>query len=161
MFNKIKYTFNICNINNKNIYPIQNLYFGKYNKTITTNNTTYTYEHQDCFLGDAPNLGCCTKLKRLTDNNSHNTFDIDPTKFAGYYIGYGYGRYTLIDQENNRIYKIEKNLCPQELLYVSAYKKISLNNIQKLIKKQNNLNVQKAIALTKKQENIDEIFSHK
>jgi len=53
------------------------IYIGYYPRTITKNGITFTYDHYDCFIGNAKHITCCTKYKRITGNYAENYFKLE------------------------------------------------------------------------------------
>ena len=125
-------------------YPTYNLYYGYYRKTIKENDIEYTYNHYDCFLGDATNLRDCTKLKKLTGENKDKIYTIDPKNME-------LSKYKSNDsyklKEINNIYFIDGSSKPA--VYTSKLvdsrdgrvynKKISINYINYIIQRGNQL----------------------
>lgn len=153
------------------IYPRENLYLGYYTNTITKDNVTSNYEHYDFFIGDSNNLQFCTKFKRITGNYKTNDFDTQIMKeytlktYQEMGIKPDYSTYFLYDSEYNASYHIYNTIFIKELCINYCGDNFSLNRLQNYVQKKNKFNqsnAQKsAIASTKNQENIDEIFSHK
>ena len=121
------------------------MYYGYYRKTIKENDIEYTYNHYDCFLGDAINLRNCTRLKKLTGENKGEIFTIDPKNII-------FSKYRSSDsyklKEINNKYSISGSSKPafytSRLVDPSDGIKISINYINYIIQKDNQKSRQKA-----------------
>ena len=60
--------------NTQKTYPTERLYVGYYQKTITEDDSTFTYQHYDCFYADGEHTSKhgISKLIRITGDNLTN-----------------------------------------------------------------------------------------
>ena len=140
-------------------YPTTNLYYGYYTKIVKEDDIEYTFNHYDCFLGNAKRLRDCTRLKKLTGVCKDMIYSVSPEDIdlSRYDTN---DTYTLQDTNNNT-YTISGSHIHKGYsykLYSSCSgkvydKEISYNYISKIIAKQNKItqeNIKKNIIKERK-----------
>ena len=65
---------------NEQKYEIEYLYFIPYDKIVKEHNTTYTYPHYECFLGNNEDINKCTKLIQLTGSEAQSVYKRNSNK---------------------------------------------------------------------------------